>query len=57
VATTWRAFLRQQAAGIMACEFFTVDTISLRWFCVLFFIELGSRRDHLAGATAHPDGA
>jgi hypothetical protein len=36
---------------MLACDFFTVETISLRRFYVLFFIELDSRRVHLAGCT------
>jgi putative transposase len=55
--TTWRAFLHQQAAEIIACDFFTVDTVWLRRLYVLFFIELNSRQVHLAGVSANPNAA
>jgi hypothetical protein len=54
--TSWRSFPRQQAAAIVACDFFTVDTIWLRRVSVLFVIELSSRRADLAGVTDHPTG-
>jgi len=54
---SWHEFLRQQAASTLACDFFTVETITLRRYYVLFFIELASRRVHLAGCTTNPTGA
>ena len=48
-------FLRQQAGSILACDFFTVETMWLKTLYVLFFIELGSRRVHLGGCTANPE--
>jgi putative transposase len=53
---SWGEFLRAQAQGMWACDFFTVETAWLRTLYVLFFIEHGSRRVRLAGVTANPDG-
>jgi hypothetical protein len=52
-----REFLRAQPAGILACDFLTVETITLKTLYVLMWIELGRRRVHLGGATSHPDSA
>jgi putative transposase len=54
---SWREFLRAHAASMIACDFFTVETLRLGRLYVLFFIELGTRRVHLAGCTPNPDGA
>jgi putative transposase len=51
-----RQFLRTHAGSMLACDFFTVETLWLGRLYVLFFIELGSRRVHVAGCTANPDG-
>jgi hypothetical protein len=51
-----REFLRANAASMIACDLFTVETLWLGRLYVLFFIELGSRRVRLAGCSAHPDG-
>jgi transposase InsO family protein len=53
---SWAEFLRQQAASILECDFLTVDTLFLKRFYVLFFIELATRRVRVAGITSNPDG-
>jgi len=55
--SSWSEFLRAQADGILACDFFTVESAFLRTFYVLFFIEVGSRRLHITAATRNPGGA
>ena len=53
---SWGEFLRSQADGMLACDFFTVETVLLKTLYVLFFIEVGSRRLRVTAATSHPDG-
>ena len=53
----WRSFVRQHAATMLACDFFTVDTVLLRRLYVLVFICVGSRRIEYVACTSNPDEA
>jgi len=55
--SSWQTLLAHYQDEIVACDFFTVETAWLKTLYVLFFIELGSRRVHLAGCTANPTSA
>jgi transposase InsO family protein len=54
---TWSEFLRAQGGGVLACDFFTVETVLLKTLYVLFFIELCTRRVLVVGTTSGPDSA
>jgi putative transposase len=51
---SWAEFLAAQAKGLIACEFFTVDTVLFRRLYVLFFIHYESRLVRIAGVTSNP---
>jgi putative transposase len=54
---SWCHLMTHYKDQLLACDFFTVETLSLQTLYVLVFIEIGTRRVHLAGCTAHPTGA
>ena len=53
---SWRLFLRQQAATMLACDFLTVETVWLTRIYVLFFVSLERRRVEFVASTSNPDG-
>ena len=56
-AQSWRIFLRAHGESILACDFFTVDTVWLRRLYVLAFISIRSRRVEYFAVTSKPDTA
>lgn len=53
---SWRHLMTHYCGQILACDFFTVETLFLKTLYVLFFIEVGSRQVYFAGCTTHPNG-
>jgi hypothetical protein len=53
--SSWRSSLEHCKDQILACAFFTLETMRLKTICGLFFIDLGTQRVHLAGGTPNPD--
>ena len=56
-ASSWRTFLNHYQQQFLACDFFTIETLTLQTIYVLFFIEHATRRVHFAGCTSQPDPA
>jgi hypothetical protein len=52
----WKTMMKHYKEQLLACDFFVVESLFLRTYYVLFFLEIGTRRVHLAGVTANPNG-
>jgi putative transposase len=54
---SWRHLMTHYKEQLLACDFFTIETLFLQTIYVFFFIEVGTRRIHFAGCTPNPSGA
>ena len=54
---SWRHLMTHYKDQLLACDFFTVETLFLQTTYVLVFMEIGSRRVHFVGCSTHPNGA
>lgn len=54
---SWRRFLKIQATGLLAADFFEVDCVNLTKVSVFFAMDVGTRTVHIPGVTTHPDAS
>ncbi len=54
---SWQTLMTHYREQVLACDFFTVETLFLQTLYVLFFIELSTRRVYLVGCTNQPTSA
>jgi hypothetical protein len=52
----WKTMMKHYKQQLLCSDFFVVESLFLRTYYVLFFLEIGTRRVHLAGVTANPNG-
>ena len=52
----WKTMMKHYKEQLLCCDFFVVESLFLKTYHVLFFLEIGTRRVHLAGVTANPNG-